>query len=284
MSLGGMLAPSYISAFQPAFDAAYAAGVTVVAAAAMTAIARSIPCAFAHVICGGSDRQHRGARLLLRRQRLHRHLGPGVGIASTYLNNTYVLASGTSMATPHVSGVAALVLSAHPSETPAQIEAALEGTASDLGTQGWDEVYGWGKSMLPPRSPTRQRHQPPISPSMVSRAPMSPASPTMSRSPLSTATATPTLAMRHRPLDELRCAGSPGGDATLTAGVGTFAVTLDTPALSRLPPQTRGLLDHRFSERRRHHSAGSPNGVTATAGNAQATVSWTAPASTGGSA
>jgi len=31
MSLGGMLAPSYISAFQPAFDAAYAAGVTVVA-------------------------------------------------------------------------------------------------------------------------------------------------------------------------------------------------------------------------------------------------------------
>ena len=36
---------------------------------------------------------------------------PGVNVASTYPNNGYVYLSGTSMATPHVTGVMALVLS-----------------------------------------------------------------------------------------------------------------------------------------------------------------------------
>ena len=56
----------------------------------------------------------------------------------------YALNNGTSMATPHVSGVAALVWSANPSWTNSQIRAALNVTARDLGASGYDTSFGWG--------------------------------------------------------------------------------------------------------------------------------------------
>ena len=52
---------------------------------------------------------------------------PGVGILSTY-GTTYVSMSGTSMATPHVAGAAALVWDAHPTWTYAEVAAALLNT------------------------------------------------------------------------------------------------------------------------------------------------------------
>ena len=52
--------------------------------------------------------------------------------------------NGTSMATPHVSGVAALIWSANPSWTNAQIREALDNTAFDLGAPGRDTAYGYG--------------------------------------------------------------------------------------------------------------------------------------------
>jgi subtilisin family serine protease len=52
--------------------------------------------------------------------------------------------SGTSMATPHVVGVAALVSSANHSLTNIQIETILKSTATDLGKQGHDTTYGFG--------------------------------------------------------------------------------------------------------------------------------------------
>jgi hypothetical protein len=47
------------------------------------------------------------------------------------------------MATPHVSGVAALVI-AHGVKGPDNVRAALETTAEDKGATGWDGTYGWG--------------------------------------------------------------------------------------------------------------------------------------------
>ena len=50
---------------------------------------------------------------------------PGVGISSTELGGTYRLRNGTSMATPHVSGVAALVFSNTPTATSTEVKAAI---------------------------------------------------------------------------------------------------------------------------------------------------------------
>lgn len=72
-------------------------------------------------------------------------VAPGVNIFSTLWNNSYTYLSGTSMATPHVAGVAALVLSLHPEYTNVQVEIALKAGCVDLGTPGWDPYYGYGR-------------------------------------------------------------------------------------------------------------------------------------------
>lgn len=56
----------------------------------------------------------------------------------------YAIFSGTSMATPHVSGVAALVWSQHPQCSAAQIRATLQLSAMDLGLAGRDDAFGHG--------------------------------------------------------------------------------------------------------------------------------------------
>jgi len=62
----------------------------------------------------------------------------------TYGNFGYYLYQGTSMATPHVAGVAALVISNGNASTPDDVRAALENSADDLGAAGWDSTYGHG--------------------------------------------------------------------------------------------------------------------------------------------
>lgn len=70
---------------------------------------------------------------------------PGVNINSTrHDNNSYRLMSGTSMATPHVAGLVALVVQAKPELKTEQVKQILERTAKDLGTAGKDNIYGAG--------------------------------------------------------------------------------------------------------------------------------------------
>jgi len=69
---------------------------------------------------------------------------PGVNILSTLPGNGYVRYSGTSMATPHVTGVAALIWSNFPDANAQEIRAALQNSAEDLGSPGRDNDYGFG--------------------------------------------------------------------------------------------------------------------------------------------
>lgn len=71
-------------------------------------------------------------------------VAPGVSILGPALNNSYGIRSGTSFAAPHVSGLAAILLSKHPAWTSEQVRGALVSTTVDLGTSGWDERYGAG--------------------------------------------------------------------------------------------------------------------------------------------
>ncbi|MEW6226724.1 MAG: S8 family serine peptidase [Bacillota bacterium] len=68
---------------------------------------------------------------------------PGADILSTWPMNTFADASGTSMAAPHVAGLAALMI-ASGVRGPDAIGKMLHETAMDLGTPGFDSEYGWG--------------------------------------------------------------------------------------------------------------------------------------------
>jgi len=70
------------------------------------------------------------------------HLGESATVVTGPGN--YAFYDGTSMATPHVSGVAALVWSQDPTWTAQQVRDALDATAEDLGTAGRDNAYGFG--------------------------------------------------------------------------------------------------------------------------------------------
>ncbi len=61
-----------------------------------------------------------------------------------YTSFAYCFADGTSMATPHVAAVAALILAANPSLTADEVKDVLASTATDLGTPGYDLEYGYG--------------------------------------------------------------------------------------------------------------------------------------------
>jgi thermitase len=70
---------------------------------------------------------------------------PGVNIYNTYFGNSYYAESGTSQATPHVAGLAALVWAKNPGYTAAQVRNRITSTAVDLGAIGVDTSFGAGR-------------------------------------------------------------------------------------------------------------------------------------------
>ncbi|MDP2719099.1 MAG: S8 family serine peptidase, partial [Dehalococcoidia bacterium] len=76
---------------------------------------------------------------------------PGVNVLSTFLGGAYVPMSGTSMASPHVVGTAALIIASltvtdtdDENGIANEVRDRLNTTADDLGTPGRDVQYGFG--------------------------------------------------------------------------------------------------------------------------------------------
>ena len=70
-------------------------------------------------------------------------VAPGVSIYSTNPGGAYGYRNGTSMATPFVAGLAA-ILRGIPGNSAGTVRSIMEGTALDLGPTGWDSFYGNG--------------------------------------------------------------------------------------------------------------------------------------------
>lgn len=149
MSLG---TSANILSFKEAVQRVNAAGIVQVAAAGNSGGAVIYPAAYPEVIAVSAiDKtdiiaswSSRGPELDL--------AAPGVSIYSTYKGQTYTALSGTSMASPHVAGAAALVLTQTAKCdanldgvcSPLEVQQRLEQTAEDLGAGGKDNLYGAG--------------------------------------------------------------------------------------------------------------------------------------------
>jgi hypothetical protein len=72
-------------------------------------------------------------------------VAPGMDITSAKLGGDWITMAGTSMATPHVAGLAALLLEKNPSLGPNDIRTLIRANAVDKGASGFDNLYGYGR-------------------------------------------------------------------------------------------------------------------------------------------
>ena len=146
MSLGGSLSPEGVTYLQRTFDAAHAAGAIVIAASGNDGgTVDQYPCNFTYVICVGSTTNDGTAvSTFSTRTEGLTLVAPGEGIASTLPGGGYGYGSGTSMATPHVTGAVALLRSLRPTITVDEVMASLTQSAKPLAAGGHNAVSGYG--------------------------------------------------------------------------------------------------------------------------------------------
>ncbi|MCB0113248.1 MAG: peptidase S8, partial [Caldilineaceae bacterium] len=148
LSLGGTSNPPVV---QDAIDYATANNVLIVAAAGNSRTDTPFyPAAVEQVIAVSATRQDDTRWTLSNFGEWVDISAPGYTIYSTYYDlnnyyNGYIYMSGTSMAAPHVAGVAALLLSQNPERTPDDLRRVLLETADDLGLPGIDVEFGAGR-------------------------------------------------------------------------------------------------------------------------------------------
>jgi len=124
MSFGGPI-PSYL--MHNSLEYAYEKGVVLVSSAGNdNTDKKKYPAGYEEVISVAATNQYDYRAYFSNYGNWVDIAAPGVDINSTYPNDTYRLASGTSMACPHVAGLAGLILSKNNSINPERVKTILE--------------------------------------------------------------------------------------------------------------------------------------------------------------
>jgi subtilisin family serine protease len=110
-------------------------------------------------------------------------------ITSLYPGNRYAVAAGTSMAAPHVSGVAALLLGQDPARTRDQVITRLESTAKPLAQAGHGVVDAAAALGVPATTPKASSKPTPVPVVRPSRSAVAKPSPSTTPAPQKTAAA-----------------------------------------------------------------------------------------------
>jgi thermitase len=151
MSLGGGASTTLQQAVQYAWAGGGAGGSVLVAAAGNDGNSNvSYPAGYAEVVSvAASDNRDAHASFSNTNSDVEVD-GPGVNVLSTYGsgNTAYQTLSGTSMATPHASGVTAIIWDKYPTATASTIRGKLDAAVDDLGAPGRDSTFGFGRVNL----------------------------------------------------------------------------------------------------------------------------------------
>jgi subtilisin family serine protease len=223
MSLGGTLTPAGVAIVQPSFDAAYAAGAVVVAASGNDGTSiDEYPCNFVHVICVGSTTRDGSAVSSFSTRTAGLALvAPGESIMSALPGSRYGFGTGTSMATPHVTGAVALLRSVDPAISVDQVFADLTRTAQPLVAGGRNPDSGYGLLQVGPALDLAQG---------------GPGTPIATPTPGATPTPTPTPMPTPTPGGSPTPTPSPGGSPTPTP-TPVATPTPDPPAVLGATPR-----------------------------------------------
>ncbi|MEX3623724.1 S8 family peptidase [Viridibacillus arvi] len=136
--------------FKQKIDEARAKGIIVVAASGNYGDTKmTYPAKFDNVVSvGATDSKNKIASFSSKGDALN-IVAPGAEIISTYTNEMYADANGTSSAAPYVAGMLALYKEAYPKKSAEEIIKMLYSNALDLGAKGKDTTFGYGLVQFP---------------------------------------------------------------------------------------------------------------------------------------
>jgi len=149
MSLGGGDSATLKSAVAAAWENGSATGSVLVAAAGNDGDATlNYPAAYPEVVSVAATDQNDARATFSNANADVEVAAPGVNILSTIPGGQYSTLSGTSMATPHTSGVVGVLWQLFPADTAAGIRSRLDAAVDDLGPAGRDQSFGFGRVNL----------------------------------------------------------------------------------------------------------------------------------------